>query len=63
VQGDPAALDALREGLVGLGLPIGVSEALKVLMESGMAMGTLAAACLNLILPQNDEEKEIDTHE
>lgn len=63
VQGDPAALDALREGLVGLGLPIGVSEALKVLMESGMAVGTLAAACLNRILPQTDEEKEIDAHE
>ncbi|MCW5869771.1 MAG: purine/pyrimidine permease, partial [Candidatus Eremiobacteraeota bacterium] len=63
VQGSPAALEALRTGLLDLGVPAGLGEALKVLLESGMAMGTLAAAALNLILPANDEENEIGAHE
>lgn len=63
VQGSPAALEALRLGLLALGIPAGLGEALKVLLESGMAMGTLAAATLNLILPPDDEENEIGAHE
>jgi len=61
VQGSPAALEALRVGLMGYGLPEALGEALKVLMESGMAMGTLAAATLNLILPEQCEE-EVPIH-
>ena len=57
VQGSPAALEALRLGLMVYGLPEALGEALKVLMESGMAMGTLAAASLNLLLPEHDEEE------
>lgn len=57
VQGSPAALEALRLGLMAYGLPEALGEALKVLMESGMAMGTLAAAALNLLLPEHDEEE------
>ena len=62
VQGSPAALEALRTGLLELGVPTGLGEALKVLMESGMAMGTLAAVTLNLILPAASEEDEGSPH-
>jgi len=57
VQGSPAALEALRLGLMGYGVPQALGEALKVMMESGLAMGTLAAATLNLILPEQDEDE------
>lgn len=62
VDGSPAAIEALRTGLLDMGLPAGFGEALKVLMESGMAMGTLAAATLNLILPVAAEAEEVPLH-
>ncbi len=62
VQGNPAALEALRTGLLVYGLPAGLGEALKVLLESGMAMGTLAAATLNLILPAQSGQDEPNLH-
>ena len=56
VSGSPQAVAALHQGLVAAGLPSSLSEALRVLMESGMAMGTLTAAILNWMLPVDEEE-------
>jgi NCS2 family nucleobase:cation symporter-2/xanthine permease XanP len=56
VSGCPQAVEGLHQGLLATGLPTALSEALRVLMESGMAMGTLAAATLHWILPVDEEE-------
>jgi len=52
----PTAVQGLFQGLNSAGIPLGLSQALKVLMESGMAMGTLTAAALHWLLPLNEEE-------
>jgi xanthine/uracil permease len=47
----PEALVPLQTEL-GLWLPEAAARSLNVLLESGMAAGTLCATVLNLILPQ-----------
>jgi xanthine permease XanP len=49
----PEALEGLKLALAQTGLPRGIVEASRVFLESGMAVGTLTATVMNLILPVN----------
>lgn len=61
VHGCPQAMKGLYDGLTACGLWPALSEALRVLLESGMAVGTLAAALLNAALPA-DAGESVDFH-
>ncbi len=56
VHSCPEAIEGLQHGLQAYHVPAGLNQALKVLLESGMAVGTLCATVLNLILPASVEE-------
>ena len=47
----PEALEGLRQALDAAGAPTAVAQGVRVFLESGMAVGTLAATILNRILP------------
>lgn len=57
VHSSPEALQGLHQGLANW-LPHSLAEASRVLLESGMALGTLAAAVLNLLLKDWEQEPE-----
>ena len=61
VHSCPQAVEGLTQGLLQMGLPASLMEAVHVMMESGMAMGTLVAVLLNRMLPV-DEEEEVLLH-
>ena len=57
----PEALKPLQLA-VEQNLPPFLAGSVSVLLESGMAAGTLAAALLNLVLPQWDDDPQVDFH-
>lgn len=55
VHSCPQAVQAFLEGLLKLGIPPGLGQGLRVLLESGMAVGSVTAVMLNSLLPDRQE--------